>query len=347
MANLSTRAQNTIKAIVREFGENDIAYAIARNYESYPDFGHDLDLYYLASSKSFKKIAVVVSAEYDWDVVTYCNHWSKSPIPEHNIDVFRFYKLTTNEYLQVDLFRGFLVWGLPLVNAKEILKHRDLHDSGLFYRPNLAIENIFRLLQINSLVTNKNAIKKIARYRERVFEYVNMEMESLLKYSQILGLSYIEDSLRSLSENNFSQFSYYINKSKKRFLIQSLLKHPIISFRQLFARMLDYYRLFLSSPCGLEIEVYTQNSKQKKMVAVALDELVRSSFISSWTDVNNNLFLSLKERRVLERAGIVIRWVNQRGKNTICVDDSVSSHDVYMGLQDRIIFCHEVIYKKS
>jgi len=346
MAALSTRSQDTIKSIIRELEDSDTTYAIARNYENYPDFGHDLDLFFSAPISLFIKFIEVIAIKHSWDVVTYCNHWSKSSIPEHNVDVLRFYKLASNEYLQVDLFRGFLVWGVPLVNAEEILKYRNLHDSGLFYRPNLAIENIFRMLQINSLLTNKSEIKKIARYRERVLEYVHTESESLLKCGKDLGLLYIEESLKPLSENNFSLFSYYINKSKRQFLFKYILKQPFLSFRQLLARIIDYYGLFISSPCGLIIEVNVQNSKHKKVIESSLDKLVDNSFILGWSDVMNNRILSLKKRRVLERGGVVIKWVNHRGKNIICIDDSTSSHDVYRDLQNRIILCHEVIYKK-
>jgi len=347
MSGLSLRAQQTIISTIHELETNRIDYTIARNYENYPDFGHDLDLFYHAPVLTFEKIAKKVAAKNSWDIVTYCDHWSKSSISEHNIDVFRFYKLDTSEYLQIDLFRGFLIWGIPFISAEEILKERKLHSSGFFYRPNGALENIFRLLQINSLIGNDSATNKVSRYRERVLRFCDSEKDSLLVCGKKRGLFYIDVALKYLHTKDYSRFSYYMNKSKKRFLIRYVFKHPINSFRQLIARVGDYYRLFYASPCGVELNIYASDLSQKKIVESELNELIKNDFISSWVEAKNKFMLTVKERRILERAGVVIRWVAYQNENILSVNECESRKEISRMLCKSIIFRHKVIFSKS
>jgi len=347
MTGLSINAQNTVKAIVNALENNDIPYVIARNYENYPDFGHDLDLFYSSSKPVFDDIAMTVAAECGWDVVTYCDHWSKSPVFEHNIDVYRFYTFDSNEYLQVDLFKGFLVWGIPLVSSDEVLRNRELHSSGLFYKPNISIENIFRLLQINSLIGNECDVKKVERYRDRVLKYCEIGSESLLEYGKKFGLIYIKESLGSLSMNDLNQFRFYMNKSKKNFFIKCFYNDPILSLRQLFSRVVEYYRLFHSSPCGSEISVYVQYENQKNMVKGELNRLIDTNFILCWSELKSKHTYSLKERKVLERSGVLVKWVNYVSGDAICLGRDESGDEIFVKLRDYIIFRHEVVYKKK
>ena len=347
MTGLSLRAQDTVKAIIRELEGNNLSYVVARNYENYPDFGHDLDLFYEGAVSAFEAIAIIVSSEFGWDLVTYCDHWSKSSISEHNIDVFRFYHIPTGEYLQVDLFRGFLVLGIPLMTSKEIIRSRERHRSGLFYSPNILIENIFRLLQINSLVGNKNAKDKVIRYKNRVLECYKKDSKGLLECSKNLGLNYTKESLEYLKSNDYKKFRFFMNKSKKEFFIQSLYRNPVLFIRRLSSRIAEYYRFFYADPCGFEVNIYVENQNLKKKVFDVLNYLKNSNFIENWLEVKSKVIYTKKERKLLERAGVLIRWVNYTGDGVICINKDEKDSGIYLKIQNRIIFRHKVIYEKN
>ena len=57
----STRLKNTTKLIIKEFNNNKTHYAIARNYEQYPNFDHDIDFFSSESVSKLKKILIKVA----------------------------------------------------------------------------------------------------------------------------------------------------------------------------------------------------------------------------------------------------------------------------------------------
>ncbi len=50
---------------------------------------------------------------------------------------------------------------------------------------------------------------------------------------------------------------------------------------------------------------------------------------------------------LLERAGVLIRWVNYTGDGVICINKDEKDSGIYLKIQNRIIFRHKVIYEKN
>ena len=57
----SARLRNTAISIIKEFNKKKINYGLGRNYEQYPNFGHDIDFYSSEDVRKLKKVLVVVA----------------------------------------------------------------------------------------------------------------------------------------------------------------------------------------------------------------------------------------------------------------------------------------------
>ena len=343
---LSSRAQDTVVSIIENFENNKIPYAIARNYENYPDFGHDLDLFFCESAKSFEEIAISAARKHEWDRVAFCDHWSRSPVREHNIDIFRFYKFEPLEYLQVDLFRGFLAWGCSLASAYEITGSKELHESGCFYHPNLSTENIFRALQINQLLANPKERMKVERYRKRLLSYVSQNRTAYLNQAARMGLPITDEIIDALEAKNFQKFRKLMNKAKRHFVSSKIFRNPVNTVRKMLVRVGDYYRLYHSAPCGLWTLVYAHTDRQKNCVRSALNRMSEAGFIPFWAERTRRGMLNINERKTLERTGVVLEWVNNIGDGKVIV---IGEHDeeskIFERLRNHIVFRHAMIFE--
>ena len=113
--------------------EERIDYAVLRNYEQYPDFGHDIDLVVRWSDlPRWKQLAMACAVDHGWAVLAECGHWARSSSRIHNIQILRFYSQHPPQYLQVDAFHSFLVLGLPLFDEDTLLSER-IWDGRGFY----------------------------------------------------------------------------------------------------------------------------------------------------------------------------------------------------------------------
>lgn len=347
MSGLSQRPQDTVVSIIGELERQNVPYAIARNYENYPDFGHDLDLFYSDTLEGFKKIAVTMGKQHDWDLVSYCDHWSRSPIHEHNIDVFHFYKFDPMETLQVDLFRGFLILGLPLINAKDIIRSRELHESGLFHHTGLALENILRLLQIHALLSAPNTEKKVKRYREKVLTFADSNRRRMLDEAEKMRLPLHTDIFDALSVEDYQQFKTLLDRVKRRFIMSAVQKFPIQTARQLLARISDNNTFLPMQLCGSRILVQANEEGQKELVRTALDRLAASDFITSWRERRVHGFLTIPERKILERKGALLEWAKPGATETaLLISRDDDSDRIFEMLRDHIVFRHPKIYGK-
>jgi len=346
MSGLSNRAQDTVVSIVEILENNKIPYSIARNYENYPNFGHDLDLFYSEPVKSFEEIAIFAARKHEWDGVTFCDHWSRSPVREQNIDVFIFYNFEPLEHLRVDLFRGFLIWGCMLASASEITGLRELHESGLFHRPDLSTENIIRALQINQLLDNPRERKKVERYRKQLLAYVSQNRAEYLNQAIRMGLPITDEIIDALEAEDFQKFNKLINKAKRHFVGSKIFRNPVRSLLAVLARTGDYFRLYCSAPCGLRTPVYARTARQKEEVRSSLNRMSAAGFIPSWTERSGGGMLSINERKTLERSGVVLEWVNTIGdRKVMVIDEHDRESNIFERLRNHIVFHHAKIYE--
>lgn len=170
------------KRLIARMESEGVRYAILRNYENYPNFDHDLDLILHSDDLTkWRKIAVKIAQEEAWDYLTECDHWSQSPYRHHNIEIFRFYRLQPLEYLQVDLFHGFGLWGLELFNETQLLNDRVYVPEKGFSRISPVSENIIRIFQIYSIRKQKINREKITRYTKRISEFYSQQQSIFMK----------------------------------------------------------------------------------------------------------------------------------------------------------------------
>lgn len=332
-------------SIIRELEAQSLPYAIARNYENYPDFGHDLDLYFDSSAESFEMVAKIVAAKYDWDLVTRCDHWSKSDVRTHNIDVFFFYKLDSKEVLQVDLFQGVLIWGVPLISASTIIRARERHESDLFYRPNLTHENIFRALQIARLSTYSDQGKKVSRYRHRLLCYMKENQSVFYNTLHDLHLQVHCATFQALKVKNFPRFRKGFLYAKLLFILKFAFNKPKIFLYCLYSRLLDYYRFFHKAPCGLKICIETSSEKQRNYVRGSLNEFMKLNLISGWREKDTRWCTNWQERKVLERAGVLVEWLNANNKKSDLIIVTGTSYNKVRSLLLRRIICrHTAVF---
>lgn len=344
MSEEESRASKTVLALIDHFNRENISYAIARNYESYPNFNRDLDIYFFDSVVKVKEILREVAKEQEWDTVTYCDHWSKSKIISHNIDVFKFYRESSFDFLQVDLFYSFLIWGSPLISSEQIIEQRELIKPWKFYRINVSCENILRLFQINKLLSNANQEGKISRYRKRTIDYYRCSGEAMVCYGRDLGLSFIKKALMALEIKNYSVFRRIMFAQKVVYSLKRMFNNPVHFAAHLFYRTVDYYRLFYTCPCGFLLKVYVDEFDKKIEFMRLMDDIVSSGIIRCWMEKKSLISYNYRERGIMERGGVLVQWEDELGKEDIYLSFDLSYMDCFNYVLKQLIRKHELIY---
>jgi hypothetical protein len=242
------RKRQATEAVFSALESAELRYAVLRNYDQYPDFGHDIDLVlHQEDLPAFRALITRLATEGNWYQLTECPHWAKSASPHHRIEVFRCY-ITESEYLQIDLFHAFLLWGLPLFNELDLLSDRMKDERG-FTRINNHHENLFRMLQIHRL-NGTGAYDKIQRYRQRLLEHAQKQDTAFTEVlMQIFGIKAIQ-SLRALTVNDSQAFLKGISDMKKAYFLNQLRQKPIYTIHQLWNRFVDLIQFNYLTPCG-------------------------------------------------------------------------------------------------
>ncbi len=295
------RKHQATEALFSALKSAELRYAVLRNYDQYPDFGHDIDLIlHQQDLPAFRTLITKLATEENWHQLTECHHWAKSASPHHRIEVFRCY-LTESEYLQVDLFHAFLLWGLPLLNEHDLLAN-NMKDERGFTRIHHHHENMFRMLQIHRL-TGINAHEKIQRYQQRIIDHAEAQGTAFTEaLMQTFGIKAVQ-ALQALKVNDHQAFIKCIADMKKAYLLNQLLQKPFYTIHHLWNRFVDLIQFNYLSPCGQTLPI--QQSTGTESLFQALDTLKNCFAISQWAVYNQ---LTAKERqRILERGGIVVQ----------------------------------------
>lgn len=307
MSGLSHRAQDTIVSIIEALECDKIPYAIARNYENYPDFGYDLDMYFaLGGIDQFIPICQRIAQRHDWDIATHADCFSRSPITAHNVDFFRFYKLDELDYLQVDLLGGFVMLGLPLIEADAIISAGRRTKAEGIVVPSIEHEVIFRLLQIHSLL--KISPQKAQRYTKNLLSNCR---DNHVDFDQIeidLELSGVQELISFLEESKLWDFKRNADQMKWSYLRRRFSRNPA---RVLFVecvRAWVYARHILWAPCGSRMSLDPNCLGNKEVLYDELDILVANGWLRYWTEASRMSELSLRGKVVMDHNGLSISW---------------------------------------
>lgn len=289
-----------------------VEYAILRNYESFPKFGHDIDLTVRWDHLSkWKTIAKSCAVDHEWTALTECNHWARSSSREHCAQTLRFYMMPSEEYLEFDAFHSLLILGLPFAD-EDFLLHDRVWDNRGFYRINERVENLFRLLQIASLCNKSGAEEKLMRYRDRVLLFWD-KVADLSAFAASTGLSDIAASLDYLRSGDFQSFRKEIDRQKRAWWIRWISARPLRGIKITFDRFADYLRLFWLSPCGFRVRVFAGDEGQRRQLEQIMKQFRSTNFIHAFAASRN-----MRERQwVLERGGIVVDWVAEERAEVI------------------------------
>lgn len=312
------RVERTVIDLFGRLENAGIRYAVLRNYENYPHFSHDVDLVlYKSDISRLREILGSLSGENGWDMVTECSHWSVSKHEHHNIEVFRFYHAEEKEYLQVDIFHGFVLWGLPLMDEKALLLDSVLDEKG-FRKINPAKENLLRMLQVYRLNDSpKTNSGKIERYTKMITSYADDYgsefVEVLERFFPVNGKA----ALESLSSGEIDQFRSSMLALKKRYLWWSIKNNPSQVMSCIMSRAWDYFKQYMHEPCGAVLKVYASAS-EKDEIRHCLEALKQKNILFCWKESEG--VLDISRFSVLERGGLVIYWTDKKNADLVMGD---------------------------
>jgi hypothetical protein len=302
-----------------------IDYAILRNYELYPKFGHDIDLVVRWSDlPRWREIAKFCASAHGWGVLTECDHWAQSSSQEHTIQILRFYCESPLEYLQIDAFHALLLNALPLYDEDTLLSGRVWDERG-FYRIDARAENFFRLLQIAKLSGMTGTGEKLSRYRDRALAF--WSTADLHSFAADAGMPGIGVAMQHLKSGDLRSFKREIDRQKRAWWMGRVTRRPLRTGRLVAARLADYLRLFWLRPCGFSVPVFAGNERQKARLEAIAGRLAGANLIPAFTTSRH----SAEIRRVKERGGVVVEWVSDSNADMV-LDDSVEDESVMVEL---------------
>lgn len=313
-------SQATVREFFARMNAQGVDYALLRNYEQYPDFGHDIDLIVRWDHLSrWKAIAKSCAEDFGWSALTDCDHWAGSGSREHCVQALRFYAVDSGQYLEFDAFHSLLILGLPIAEEGSVLRGRVWDERG-FCRIDERLENTFRLLQIARLSGVKGTQDKVERYRTRALSFWD-SAGNLNAFASELGFSNLTKAMEYLACGDMRAFRTQIERQKRIWLIRWLFTRPLRGIKIVFDRLRDYVRLFWLRPCGFKVRVFASTAEDKRRVERMMNEFMSTNFIHAFTTSKNLRSM----RSVLERGGIVVEWTGQEKAQVVVGPESRDS----------------------
>ena len=302
--------QSMVIALFRALEDRALRYALMRNFEAFPAFGHDIDLLmHPADRARFADILIGLAPSLGWNALTYCDHWAHSPLGVHQIHIYRLFCYNPRAYLQIDLFQGIPVHGLPWLDVDFLLARRQRHATHGFSHLDPLSEHMVHLLQIHKIAGLPHTADKIERYRRKVLACHQADPAALEAHLATCLSARAIPALAALAAHDIPRACRAIAAAKQDYLIRYGLRHPMKSIQAVWHRGFDYARLFGTRPCGFVLPVdVTQSKNGIRCVRDALSQLKQANFIIAFdTEGWQQAGRSWPERRVLERGGIVIK----------------------------------------
>jgi len=328
---------STTLDIIGQMNRENIQYAVLRNYEEYPEFGHDIDL--VVSMKDLSRWAGIVrecALANGWSAVTMCEHWAQSTFPEHTIQILRLYTESPVQFLQIDAFHSFLIVGCPLFDEATLLRGRVWDERG-FYRIDEEAENVIRLLQIAKLVGRDGPSKKVERYRNRLLAFTERREGNPFPSIES-SLSPLSVPLSLLKSGRLQRFKAELNKRKVGWLTRRMIADPLHISKLVMARLMDYGRMISMRPCGFVIHVWASDMGQRERLEIATAKLVNAHVVPLFSASRKKKV----RRKVKSLGGVVFDYVS-RDNAEMVIDRETADDEIEGALLHRMIERHPKI----
>lgn len=312
---MTASIENTVVDLFQALEGRGIRYAVLRNYEMFPSLRRandpsphtDIDL--VVDSRDladFRTVMAAIAEDHGWDALTECDHWTQSRIRHHNIEAFRLHRARPLEYLQVDVFHGLLLWGLPVYDERRMLEGRIYDRARHLARIDPVKENLYRLLQIHGLYPG--APRKRTRYQEKALAFRASNRES---YDQQLTATFGRFGVRAieaLSRGDTPQFIFNIRMGRIWFALRFASHHPLRILFYLGWRLREHMQRFYTRQCGFVLRVAAPDEARRQTVREVMDDLVRNSFLDEWREYEAGTRRSFSDHAVMEQGAIIIEW---------------------------------------
>lgn len=314
---MSPTIEQSVVKLFQNLELRGIRYAVLRNYELFPslrragDLSPHTDIDLVVDSRQLdllREVLAKLAHEDGWDGLAECDHWARSDVRHHNIEVFRFHRSRPLEYLQVDVFHSYLLWGLPLFVEGQMLQDSVYDTERGLRRIDPLKENVYRLIQIHGLYPGSE--RKRNRYRQRVLAFRSSNRQSLdLSLAAVFG-RYGMNAIDHLASGNIRGFLRNMFLGRLRFAVRFALRRPLEIPVYFFSRLRENIGRFYTQQCGVLLRVAVRDEGQRQLVREAMNALVDNSFIDEWREYENLKHLSLSDHVAMEQGAIVVEWAN-------------------------------------
>ena len=278
---IGPRCIATIEPLIEALEAVGAEPTIARNYEQFPRFSHDLDLFIRGSGAAVAPAFEAVAKQLDWDFLTICTHYATHDRQSLNIFAYRFHRLDPPETLLVDLFGGVWLLGVCLTGADRICARRIRHPSERFHHIDPLMENGYRLFQLAALVRVKSADwTKIERYRQKVLDFDAANNGALNGWAEHLGIPAIGRSLGALRDSDHPRYVRTMRRARLGYCARRAMDDPRATASSIADRCVGLLRERLLAPCGPSLVLSSARRAEWEEV---LDKLVKTHYLPSWT----------------------------------------------------------------
>ena len=213
--------------IVSKLNQLKISYCIARNYQTHPEYGGDLDLFVPVKDVQFViNVIKDVCGEFDCSMLLQSFQFSSFVAKSQKIFVFYILDKAGGKLHQIDLFMGFSLWGVCVIDSDTIVKNR-VWDKNGFFKMDPNHELMIKYFQIQSYKSlHHNA--KVEKYRAQLGDLLSdgrviettpyilelrdfFEKGKMPSFNQVLKnrILFIKEGIKN---GNFSIMSRYIYK---------------------------------------------------------------------------------------------------------------------------------------
>lgn len=315
---MSAMLEQTVSGLFRSFETRGIRYAVLRNYELLPALAADassphtdIDLVIDSRDLPLARAAMAEIAEEEgWDALTECDHWAQSSSRHHNIEVFRFIRTRPLQFLQVDVFHGYVLRGLPLYDEAQMLDGR-IHDEARgITRIDPLKENAYRLVQILGLYPE--AQQKRERYRKRLLEFRAAHRASFDDHLRAIFGAVGVRAADALECGDIPGFLRRMRWARVWFALKFTLRHAFVMPRYIATRVRDQVLRFYARQCGYVLRVRAADARQQQALRRAMDSLVQNSFIDEWFECEAGARRSLHDYRAMEQGAIIVQWTGSQ-----------------------------------
>jgi hypothetical protein len=333
----------TVAELFERLEMQGLTYAVLRNYENLPDLrvsdqaaNTDVDLV-LASEElpRFREILVSLARDMEWDALTECKHFGHSGARHHNIEIFRFYRASPLDFLQIDIFHGYLNWGLPLMDEADLLAGRRYDERRGLTHVDPIKENIYRLAQLHGLQSSPRAVEKANRYRPKVLAVCASHgaefFASIERYFGKAGL----DAVKALESGHTGRFTRAMHKAKATYALRFAVRHPARTLRFVLQRVGDNRARFHSKQCGAVIKAHAASAEAREAFIEVMNAFAKLNAFDRWVErpVPARLY-TRRERNVMEQGGLVIEW-NNRSRASLVIERGECAESI----KSKIIAC--------